>query len=51
MRKAVRMWETADYWKSRAAGAIRHAKYKERPDVRARRIKTIEFELAVTKGR
>jgi len=45
MRKAVKMWDTAKYWESRAAGAIRHAKYKERPDVRARRIKTIEAEL------
>lgn len=44
MRKAVRMWETSGYWKSRAAGAISAAKYKERPDVRARRIKTIEAD-------
>lgn len=42
MRRAVQMWDTAEYWKQRAAGALRHAKYKERPDVRARRIKTIE---------
>jgi hypothetical protein len=42
MRKAVQMWDTAEYWKQRAAGALHHAKYKERPDVRARRIKTIE---------
>ncbi len=42
MRKAVKMWEQAEYWKARAAGALAHAKYKERPDVRARRIKTIE---------
>lgn len=39
MRRAVKMWETSEYWKHRAAGAIRHAKYKERPDVRYRRIK------------
>jgi len=45
MRKAVKMWETAEYWKSRATGAIRHAKYKELPSVRARRIKTIEAAL------
>lgn len=44
MRKAVKLWETAEYWQSRAAGALRHAKYKERPDVRARRIKTIEAD-------
>lgn len=45
MRKAVKMWETADYWKYRAAGALRHAKYKERPDVRVRRIKKLEAEI------
>jgi len=42
MRRAVKMWDTAEYWTRRAAGAIAHAKYKERPDVRARRIKTLE---------
>lgn len=45
MRKAVKMWETARYWQSRAAGAISAAKYKERPDVRARRIKALEADL------
>ena len=44
MAKAIKMWETAEYWKSRAAGAISHAKYLERPDVRARRIKKIEAD-------
>lgn len=44
MRKAVKMWETAEYWKGRAAGVLRHATYKERPEVRARRIKTIETD-------
>lgn len=44
MRRAVGLWETAQYWKSRAASAIAHAKYKELPSVRARRIKTIEAE-------
>lgn len=44
MRKAVKMWETSKYWQMRAAGAIAHAKYKERPDVRARRIKGIEAD-------
>lgn len=44
MRKAVRMWETAQYWKHRAAGAVAHAKYKELPSVRARRIKGIEAD-------
>lgn len=41
MRKAVKMWETSSYWKERAAGAISHAKYKELPGVRHRRIKGI----------
>ena len=45
MRRAVKMWEQAEYWQSRASGAIRLAKYKERPDVRARRIKKLEAEL------
>lgn len=44
MRRAVKMWETSKYWEDRAAGAIRHAKHKERPDVRARRIKGIEAD-------
>jgi hypothetical protein len=42
--KAVQLWRTSEHWKRRAAGALRHAKYKERPDVRARRIKAIEAE-------
>jgi phospholipid N-methyltransferase len=44
MRRAVKAWETAEYWKYRAAGAIAAAKYKELPAVRARRIKTLEAE-------
>lgn len=44
MRKAVDAFKTSAYWLERAQGAIRHAKHKERPDVRARRIKTIEAE-------
>lgn len=44
MSKTVKMWETSQYWAARAAGALRHAKYKERPDVRARRIKGLEKE-------
>ena len=44
MRRAVQAFDTADYWKRRAVAAIQHAKYKERPDVRARRIKTIEAD-------
>jgi protein-L-isoaspartate O-methyltransferase len=44
MRRAIKMWDTAEYWKSRAAGALQHAKYKERPDVRHRRIKGLETD-------
>lgn len=44
MRKALNLWKTAQYWQSRAKGALAHAKYKERPDVRARRIKGIEAD-------
>jgi len=52
MRHAVKMWETAGYWTDRAASAVAHAKYLERPDVRARRIKGLEADLRkVTKNR
>lgn len=44
MRRTVKMWDAAKYWTDRAAGALRHAKYKERPDVRARRIKGLEAD-------
>ncbi len=44
MRKAVENWKTATYWQQRAKGALQHAKYKERPDVRARRIKGLEAD-------
>ena len=44
MRRAVKMWETSQYWRDRAAGAIHHARYKELPAVRARRIKTLEAD-------
>jgi phospholipid N-methyltransferase len=45
MRKAIKLWDTSAYWTDRAASAIAHAKYKELPRVRARRIKTIEADL------
>ncbi len=45
MKKAVSMWETSKYWEYRAAGALHAAKYKERPDVRARRIKKLGAEM------
>jgi phospholipid N-methyltransferase len=44
MRKAVKMWDTSEYWKDRAKGAIRNAAYKKDPFATARRIKTIEAE-------
>lgn len=44
MRKAIKMWETSSYWTARAAGALHHAKYKELPAVRARRIKGLEAD-------
>src|SRR5688572_13194949 len=44
MRKAVDLWKTSEYWKDRAAAAIAHAKYKELPGVRHRRIKTLEAD-------
>jgi 16S rRNA G1207 methylase RsmC len=44
MRRAVKLWETSQYWQGRAAGAILSAKYKELPAVRARRIKKLEAE-------
>jgi len=45
MRRAVQLWDTSEYWRHRAAGALRHAQYKERPDVRHRRIKGIEADM------
>lgn len=45
MGRAVKMWETAGYWKNRAEGALAHAHYKELPGVRARRIKGLESDL------
>lgn len=44
MRRAVKMWDCSQYWQQRAAGALRNAKYKELPSVRARRIKTLEAD-------
>ena len=41
MNKAVRMWDTAEYWSRRADASLAHAQYKERHDVRYRRRKEI----------
>lgn len=51
MAKAVKLWDTAQYWTARAAGAVAHAKYKERPDVRARRIKGIAADKRKVEAR
>jgi protein-L-isoaspartate O-methyltransferase len=51
MRKALKLWDTASYWTDRAAGALRHAKYLERPDVRARRIKGLESDIRVYRSK
>ncbi|QKJ89335.1 DUF3560 domain-containing protein (plasmid) [Paramixta manurensis] len=45
MERAVMLFERAEYWEERAAASLRHAKYKERADVRYRRIKKIEADL------
>jgi phospholipid N-methyltransferase len=44
MRKAIKAFETSTYWERRAKGAISHAKYKEIPDVRVRRISGLEAD-------
>lgn len=45
MRKAVRMWESSQYWAQRAEAAKGHAEYKQLPAVRHRRIKTLKADL------
>lgn len=45
MRRAVNLFETSEYWERRAEASLRLAAYKERPDVRYRRIKKIEADL------
>ncbi|EED9465065.1 DUF3560 domain-containing protein, partial [Salmonella enterica subsp. enterica] len=39
MKRAVMLFERAEYWEDRAHASLRLAKYKERPDVRYRRIR------------
>ena len=51
MRRAVKMWETSNYWTSRAAGAIASQKYKEAAPVRQRRIKKLESENRVYRSK
>ncbi|WP_410002490.1 DUF3560 domain-containing protein [Klebsiella pneumoniae] len=45
IKRAVMLSERAKCGKRRARASLRHGKYKERPDVRYRRIKKIEAEL------
>jgi len=45
MDKAVSMWDTSEYWAYRVKGVISSAAYKDRADVRARRVKNLEKDL------
>ncbi|WP_257829889.1 DUF3560 domain-containing protein [Burkholderia glumae] len=45
IRQALTLWDKSEYWQRRARAAIAHAQYKERPDVRHRRIKRLEADL------
>ena len=45
MQKAVMLFDRSEYWQDRAAASLAHAKYKELPAVRYRRIKKIEADL------
>lgn len=45
LKKVLNCFETARYWKERAAGALANAKYKDLPEVRFRRIKGLEADL------
>ena len=44
MRKAIKAFATSEYWERRAKSSLAHARYKEAPDVRARRIKGLEAD-------
>lgn len=44
--RACTQWGKAEYWQSRTAGVIANALHLERPDVRHRRIKGLESDLA-----
>ena len=47
-RRSITMWERSQYWADRAEAALRAAKYKEKPDVRYRRIKGLEADKRKT---
>ena len=44
MQKSIKMWEASEYWEQKAQDVIGHTQYKDRPDVRFRRIKKLEAE-------
>lgn len=44
MGRAVRLWDQSAYWQDRARAALLHARYKESPAVRARRIRGLEAD-------
>jgi len=44
MQKTCELWKAAEHWQRRAESAIAHAKYKELPAVRTRRIGRIEAD-------
>ena len=44
MKRAVNLWDTSEYWQERACASLANARYKERADVRFRRIKRIEAD-------
>lgn len=50
MGKAASQWRKAERWRQRAEGAIANALYKQTPEVRHRRIKTIEAEIRQIEG-
>lgn len=45
MQRAITLFETSEYWERRAKASLLHAKHKELPAVRYRRIKNIEADL------
>lgn len=43
--KAANLWAKSEYWQWRSAGVIQSHRYKERPDVRHRRIKKMKADI------
>lgn len=44
-QRAVDMWNTSEYWIYRTKGVLRNVTYKDRADVRARRIKGLQADI------